>query len=115
MGFANKLKEVSKMVAKKVAKKVENNEPQTKSSGGLGGSGLLRKAVSKIASSPNNVVKVPSGSSIETPFKIKGLMVRKKIKPFPMVKFSTGGEVKGKKKKNSIDGCAIKGYTKGRR
>jgi hypothetical protein len=29
-------------------------------------------------------------------------------------KFSKGGAVKGKKKK-SIDGCAIKGYTKGRR
>ena len=108
MGFANKLKEVSKMVAKKV----ENNKPQTK---GSGGSGLFRKAVSKIASLPNSVVRVPSGSSVESPFKIKGLTVGKKIKPFPMVKFSTGGEVKGKKKKNSIDGCAIKGYTKGRR
>lgn len=112
MGFANKLKEVSKMVAKKV----ENNKPQTKGSGGSGGSGLFRKAVSKIASLPNSVVRVPSGSSVANPFgNIEGLKVVKKIKRFPMMKFSTGGEVKGKKKKNSIDGCAIKGYTKGRR
>ena len=102
-------------VAKKVLKKVENNKPQTKSSGGSGGSGLFRKVVSKITDAPNSVVRVPSGSSVASPFKIKGLTVGKKIKPFPMVKFSTGGEVKGKKKKNSIDGCAIKGYTKGRR
>ena len=99
-------------VAKKALKKVENNKPQTKSSGG---SGLFRKVVSKITDAPNSVVRVPSGSSVASPFKIKGLKVVKNIKPFPMVKFSTGGEVKGKKKKNSIDGCAIKGYTKGRR
>ena len=112
MGFFPNFKKVSKAVVKKV----ENNKPQTKSSGGSGGSGLFRKAVSKIASSPNSVVKVPSGSSVANPFgKIEGLKVRKKIERFPMVKFSTGGEVKGKKKKNSIDGCAIKGYTKGRR
>lgn len=112
MGFATKFKEVSKAVAKKL----ENNKPQTKSSGGSGGSGLFRKVVSKITDAPNSVVKVPSGSSVVNPFgKIEGLKIGKKIKPFPMVKFSTGGEVKGKKKKNSIDGCAIKGYTKGRR
>ena len=98
---------------KAVAKKVENNKPQTK---GSGGSGLFRKAVSKIASLPNSVVRVPSGSSVANPFgNIEGLKVVKNIKPFPMKTFSTGGEVKGKKKKNSIDGCAIKGYTKGRR
>jgi len=101
---------------RKVLKKVENNKPQTKGSGGLGGSGLLRKVVSKITDSPNSIVKVPSGSSVANPFgNIEGLKVVKKIKRFPMMKFSTGGEVKGKKKKNSIDGCAIKGYTKGRR
>jgi len=109
MGLLSRIK--GKAV-RKVLKKVENNKPQTKSSGG---SGFFRKVVSKITDSPNSVVRVPSGSSVESPFKIKGLTVGKKIKPFPMVKFSTGGEVKGKKKKNSIDGCAIKGYTKGRR
>lgn len=109
MGFASNFKKVAKMVAKKV----ENTKPQTKSSGG---SGLLRKVVSKITDAPNSIVKVPSGSSVANPFgNIEGLKVVKKIKRFPMTKFSTGGEVKGKKKKKSIDGCAIKGYTKGRR
>lgn len=98
---------------KAVAKKVENTEPKIKNSGG---SGLLRKVVSKITDAPNSVVKIPSGSSVANPFgNIEGLKVVKKIKRFPMKTFSTGGEVKGKKKKKSIDGCAIKGYTKGRR
>ena len=106
MGLAKNIARAVKVVAKKV----ENTEPKTKNSGG---SGFFKKAVSKITDAPNSVVRVPSGSSIESPFKVKGLMVGKKIKPFPMVKFSTGGAVKGKKKKNSIDGCAIKGYTTG--
>ena len=109
MGFLSNRGELLK---KGAIKKVENNKPKTKSSGG---SGFFRKVVSKITDAPNSVVRVPSGSSVASPFKIKGLKVVKNIKPFPMVKFSTGGEVKGKKKKNSIDGCAIKGYTKGRR
>lgn len=112
MGLFSNIKKVSKAVVKKV----ENTEPKTKNSGGSGGSGLFRKVVSKITDAPNSIVKVPSGSPIANPFgKIEGLKVGKKIKPFPMKTFSTGGEVKGKKKKNSIDGCAIKGYTKGRR
>ena len=32
-----------------------------------------------------------------------------------MEKFFRGGDVSVKRKKNSIDGCAIKGYTKGRK
>ena len=109
MGLAKNIARAVKVVAKKV----ENTEPKTKNSGG---SGFFKKAVSKITDAPNSIVKVPSGSSVANPFgKIEGLKVVKKIKPFPMKTFSTGGEVKGKKKKNSIDGCAIKGYTKGRR
>jgi hypothetical protein len=109
MGLAKNIARAVKVVAKKV----ENTEPKTKNSGG---SGFFKKAVSKITDAPNSIVKVPSGSSVANPFgNIEGLKVVKKIKPFPMKTFSTGGEVKGKKKKNSIDGCAIKGYTKGRR
>lgn len=109
MGLAKNIARAVKVVAKKV----ENTEPKTKNSGG---SGLLRKVVSKITDAPNSVVKVSSGSSVANPFgNIEGLKVVKNIKPFPMKTFSTGGDVSVKRKKNSIDGCAIKGYTKGRR
>ena len=103
--------EISKLLDQGVIKKVD---PKTKNSGGSRGSGKFKFA--KKVDSPNSVVKVVGGSPKKSSFgDIAGIQVVKKMQSFPMEKFSTGGEVKGKKKKNSIDGCAIKGYTKGRR
>jgi hypothetical protein len=104
--------EISKLLAKGVIKKVD---PKTKNSGGSRGSGKFKFA--KKVDSPNSVVKVVGGSPKKSSFgDIAGIQVVKKMQSFPMEKFSTGGDVSVKrKKKNSIDGCAIKGYTKGRR
>jgi hypothetical protein len=108
MGFS---KNIGRAV-KAVTKKVENMEPQTKNSGGSGTFKFAKKV-----DSPNSVVKIFGGSSKKPSFgDIEGIQVVKKMQSFPMEKFSTGGDVSVKrKKKNSIDGCAIKGYTKGRR
>tara|TARA_R100000734_G_C3318854_1_gene113576 strand:- start:1889 stop:2398 length:510 start_codon:yes stop_codon:yes gene_type:complete len=100
--------EISKLLKTGKIKKVEPNTKVSSSSG--------KFKFTKKVDSPNSVVKIFGGSSKKPSFgDIEGIQVVKKMQSFPMETFSTGGEVKGKKKKNSIDGCAIKGYTKGRR
>jgi hypothetical protein len=101
--------EISKLLDQGVIKKVDS---KTKDSGSSRGSRKFKFA--KKVDSPNSVVKVVGGSPKKSSFgDIAGIQVVKKMQSFPMETFSTGGEVKGKKK--SIDGIAIKGHTRAKR